>query len=161
MTNFLCSVRPQELVGHLCNTSHVYFVYCQRDKPPKHRQNKPQIDNISQGWVIHPSYHKAIPKLIFFKLDPSERFYILIKSPFLVKVICFSIKAPILELRCSSMFAIQNILSLNIILCAIHSESENTACSPMPTTVSSFLFSRHQKGWPKILCQQQLIILAS
>ena len=37
----------------------------------------------------------------------------------------------------------------------IHSESENTACSPMLTTVSSFLFSQHQKGWEKILCQQQ------
>jgi len=33
----------------------------------------------------------------------------------------------------------------------IHSESENTACSLMLTTVSSFLFSQHQKGWSKIL----------
>ena len=114
--------------------------------------------------LIRPSYHKLmigpIPKLNYFKLDPSSD-----KKPSSGQsIFVFQSKLPFqscVALLCCLIFLIQNMLSLNIILCMIHSESENTACSPMLTTVSSFLFSQHQKGWSKILCQQQLIIRAS
>ena len=63
----------------------------------------------------------------------------------------FSYGFPILKFQKDNFFGTPCMLSLNINLCVIHSESENTACSLMLTTVSSFLFSQHQKGWSKIL----------